>query len=63
MDPQRKIYKTNLRDEEISLEVSRLAGKANGAVIGRHGDTVVLATVVMDKGDKAGDYFPLTGGY
>ena len=63
MDLERKTFKTNLNGEEVSLEVSRLAGKANAAVIGKHGDTVVLATVVMGKSDKALDYFPLTVDY
>ncbi|KKU98672.1 MAG: hypothetical protein UY32_C0017G0006 [Candidatus Jorgensenbacteria bacterium GW2011_GWC1_48_8] len=36
MDLERKIYKSELLGEELSLEVSTLAGKANGAVIGRH---------------------------
>lgn len=60
MDLKRKIYKTELAGEELSLEISELAHKANAAVIGRHGDTVVLATVVMGNSDKALDYFPLT---
>ncbi|KKU93811.1 MAG: Polyribonucleotide nucleotidyltransferase [Candidatus Jorgensenbacteria bacterium GW2011_GWA1_48_13] len=63
MDLERKIYKSELLGEELSLEVSTLAGKANGAVIGRHGGTAVLAAVVMSKNDKPGDFFPLTVDY
>jgi len=63
MDLNRKIYKTELDGEPLELEVSELARKANAAVLGRHGDTVVLATVVMGKHDRPGDFFPLTVDY
>ncbi|MCL4404267.1 hypothetical protein M1432_02910, partial [Patescibacteria group bacterium] len=63
MDLKRKVFKTNLDGEEVSLEFSDLAGKANGSVLGRYGDTAVLATVVMSKEDKPGDFFPLTVDY
>lgn len=56
----RKIYTTQLDGADLSLEFSELAGQANGAVIGRWGDTAVLAAVVMGSKDTAGDYFPLT---
>lgn len=60
MDLQKKVYKTRVDDKEFTLEISKIAGKANAAVLGRSGDTVVLATVVMSKEDKGGDFFPLT---
>ncbi len=63
MDLNRKIYKTTLDGEEVSLEFSKLAGQANGSVLGRCGDTAVLATVVMSQTDKPGDFFPLTVDY
>mgnify|MGYP001565068738 FL=1 len=63
MDLARKIYKTSVKGEEVSLEVSKIAGQANAAVIGRHGDTAVLAAVVMSEQDKSGDFFPLTVDY
>jgi polyribonucleotide nucleotidyltransferase len=47
----------------VSLEISKIAGQANAAVMGRHGDTVVLATAVMSNEDKSGDFFPLTVDY
>lgn len=59
----RKIYKIELDNEPVSLEISELAGQANAAVIGHHGETVVLATVVMGKKDVQSDYFPLTVDY
>jgi len=43
----------------LTLEVGRLASQANTAVLGRLGDTVVLATVVSAKAREDLDYFPL----
>jgi polyribonucleotide nucleotidyltransferase len=48
----------------ISLESGRLAGQANGAVLIRRGDTVVLSTATMSKEPREGiDFFPLTCDY
>jgi polyribonucleotide nucleotidyltransferase len=44
----------------FSLETGRFAKQADGAVMARFGDTMVLATVVASKEVKEGlDYFPL----
>lgn len=44
----------------FSLETGRFAKQADGAVMARFGDTMVLATVVAAKQPKEGfDYFPL----
>jgi len=44
----------------LSLETGRLAKQADGAVMVRYGDSMVLATVVANKEPKPGlDYFPL----
>jgi polyribonucleotide nucleotidyltransferase len=44
----------------LSLETGRFAKQADGAVMARSGDTMVLATVVSTKQVKEGiDYFPL----
>ncbi|PIP30182.1 polyribonucleotide nucleotidyltransferase [Candidatus Jorgensenbacteria bacterium CG23_combo_of_CG06-09_8_20_14_all_54_14] len=63
MELNRKIFKSTLGGESISVEVSELAHQANGAVMGRHGDTVVLAAVVMGEKETTTDYFPLTVDY
>ncbi len=63
MDLVKKTYTTTLKGEPITLETSRLAGKANAAVIGKYGDTVVLATVVMSKENKGVNFLPLTVDY
>ena len=50
--------------KRISLETGRVAEQANGAVIIRQGDTVVLSTAVMSKDPREGiDFFPLTCDY
>lgn len=63
MDLQRKQFKTDFAGKPLSMEVSKMAGQADAAVFGRYGDTTVLATVVMGKKDKPGDYFPLMVNY
>jgi len=48
----------------LVLETGHLARQADGAVMARYGDTVVLCTAVGDKSPKAGlDFFPLTINY
>src|SRR2546429_9450909 len=48
----------------ISIETGRVAEQANGAVIIRQGDTVVLSTSVMANEPREGiDFFPLTCDY
>jgi polyribonucleotide nucleotidyltransferase len=48
----------------LSIETGRVAEQANGAVILRQGDTVVLSTAVMAKEPRVGiDWFPLTCDY
>ena len=49
---------------ELKLGSGRLAGQAAGAVLARHGDTVVLATVGLSNKPREGtDFFPLTVDY
>ncbi len=48
----------------LSIETGRVAEQANGAVVLRQGDTVVLSTAVMSKEPRMGiDFFPLTCDY
>src|SRR5450759_3092606 len=50
--------------KRLSIETGRVAEQANGAVILRQGDTVVLSTAVMAKEPRQGiDWFPLTCDY
>src|ERR671917_955116 len=48
-------------EKTLSFEAGKLAQLANGAVVARIGDTVVLATACAAKGVREGvDFFPLT---
>ena len=48
----------------LVLETGRVAKQADGAVLVRYGETMVLATVVASKSPMAGvDFFPLTVDY
>ncbi len=47
----------------ISLETGRVAEQANGAVIIRQGDSIVLSTAVMSTPREGIDFFPLTCDY
>ena len=50
----------DLGGKQFSLETGRFAKQADGAVMARFGDTMVLATVVAaTKGREDIDYFPL----
>ncbi len=51
-------------DADFSFETGQLARQANSAVVGRIGDTVVLATCVMSNTPRDGiNYFPLLVDY
>jgi polyribonucleotide nucleotidyltransferase len=47
----------------LSLETGAVARQANGAVVVRYGDTVVLATACYKDGNVIGDFMPLTVDY
>ena len=48
-------------EKTLSFEAGKLAQLANGSVVARIGDTVVLVTAVASKGVREGvDFFPLT---
>lgn len=59
----KKEYSMEIGGKTLSAEFSDLADQADGSVIVRYGDTTVLATVVMGKEPKEGDFFPLTVDY
>ncbi len=51
-------------NQTFSLEAGKLAEQADGAVLVRYGDTVILATAVASKEPREGtDFFPLTIDY
>jgi len=58
------VFKMELGDRSLTLETGRLAGQANGAVLARYGDTVVLVTATMSKEPREGvDFLPLLVDY
>lgn len=62
--PEIKNYSLKIGDQELKVEIGKLASQANGSVTARLGDTVVLATAVMSKTPRIGvDYMPLTVDY
>src|SRR5205814_4224832 len=51
-------------NQSISLETGRVAKQADGSVVVRSGDSMVLVTAVSAKEPKPGfDFFPLTVDY
>ncbi len=63
MELQRKSFETEIGGKTLKLEVSKVAEQANSAVIGKYGDTTVLATVVIGGEDRDIDYMPLSVDY
>ncbi len=62
MDTKR--ISAKIADTEWSFETGHVAGQANGAVVVRVGDTMVLATAVMKDQPRDGiDFFPLLVDY
>jgi polyribonucleotide nucleotidyltransferase len=47
----------------LTLETGKIAKQANGAVVARYGDTVVLVTACMDSKPNDRDFLPLTVDY
>lgn len=60
---EKKVYHTQLGGRSLSVEVGQLAKQANGAVLVRYGETVVLTASVASREAGTGDFFPLTVNY
>jgi DNA polymerase III epsilon subunit family exonuclease len=57
-------HEAEIGGQVLSMEAGKLAEQADGAVLLRYGDTVVLATAVASKEPREGaDFFPLTVDY
>lgn len=64
--PQKKYLKESIKlgDKEFSVETGRIAKQADGAVVVRYGDTMILVTAVSMRTAREGlDFFPLTVEY
>ena len=59
-----KSYSTKLAGRELTIETGKIAGLANGSVVIKYGDTVVMVNVTAAKEPKEGiDFFPLSVDY
>ena len=57
---EKKVFKLDLYGREIIVEHGQVAKQADGAVLVRYGDTVVLSTAVVSKtANLLSDFFPL----
>lgn len=63
MEQEVKLFTTECAGRPLSFEIGKLAKQANGSVVVRYGDTVVLSTVTASKEAKDLDFFPLTVNY
>jgi len=62
--PMPEIYTFELGNRTMTLETGELAKQANGAVLVRYGDTVVLVSATMSKEPRTDvDFFPLIVDY
>lgn len=60
---EKQVFKTTWGGRPLQIEVGQLAKQANGAVLVRYGNTVVLSAAVASKEAKDTDFFPLTINY
>ena len=59
-----KIYETELAGRKLTIETGKIAELANGSVMVRYGETVVMVNVTAAKEPKEGiDFFPLSVDY
>ncbi|EIT1229693.1 polyribonucleotide nucleotidyltransferase [Staphylococcus pseudintermedius] len=63
MSQEKKVFKTEWANQPLTIETGQLAKQANGAVLVRYGDTVVLSTATASKEPRDGDFSPLTVNY
>ena len=53
-------FEKQIGDQSFTIETGKLAQQANGAVVVRQGDSMVLVTATMSKPREGIDFFPLT---
>ncbi|HEY3306849.1 MAG TPA: polyribonucleotide nucleotidyltransferase [Desulfuromonadaceae bacterium] len=59
-----QVVKVEFGGKEVTISTGKMAKQANGAVVVKSGDTMVLVTAVAQKEAKEGqDFFPLTVNY
>lgn len=63
MEHETQKFSIDWAGRELSFEIGEFAKQANGAVMVRYGETVVLSTVTASKTPKSLPFFPLTVNY
>ena len=59
-----KVYETGLAGRKLTIESGKIAELANGSVVVKYGETVVMVNVTASKEPKDGvDFFPLSVDY
>lgn len=58
-----KKWSYDLRNKQFTIETGKLAQQANGSVLVRYGDSVVLVTATMSEPREGIDFFPLMVNY
>ena len=59
----KQVFETEFAGRTLSVETGEIAKQADGSVLVRFGETVVLATACCADEPKEGDFFPLTVNY
>ena len=59
----KKVFELDFEGRKLNVETGEIAKQADGAVLVRLNDTVILSTVCASDEPKDGDFFPLTVGY
>ena len=59
----KQVFETSWGGRPLIVEIGLLAKQANGSVLVRYGDTVVLTAAVASKNTSGMDFFPLTVHY
>lgn len=60
---EKKVFSYDWAGKPLVVEVGQLAKQANGSVLIRYGETVVLSNATASKKPKQTDFFPLTVNY
>lgn len=59
-----QVFRTTLGGRSLTAEIGKVAKQANGSVMLRYGDTVILVTATVSKDPRQGiDFFPLLVDY
>ena len=59
----KRVFELEFEGKKFVVEAGEIAKQADGAVLVRLNDTVVLSTACCSDNPKEGDFFPLTVGY